>query len=324
MESLSTQTEAGVNPPTADFMPMICFIVCLQVLNTLTTWCCCWLSHLNLLVVSLNSEQTFAADDITNCLWVFSIQFKQYLCHIFNISTWLVAKSLTLVTSLFLLPNLLRLIQSNLIIIMISIYSRDAFSSWWNVVQSPKIELFPNAPSWEKNVWPWDQLWWISTSTQCICNVTISTTNLLLILLFVYSEYPFICTSLQRPLQAHRHLSLCWQSRKEQPGFDFPTDLPVRGVVPSTQSFGTVTMLAQTQAEHPPPLFPGPWECNTLLTKSHFPFLSNFHTLAPLLRRLVCPMKRGLGWHAFDSFHLLHFSHQSPEYFNFNSLSFST
>lgn len=80
----------------------------------------------------------------------------------------------------------------------------------------------------------------------------------------------------------------------QQPGFDFPTDLPVRGVVPSTQRFGTVTMLAQTQAEQPPPLFPGLWECNTLRTKSHFPFLSNFHTPAPLLLRLACPLKREL------------------------------
>lgn len=81
------------------------------------------------------------------------------------------------------------------------------------------------------------------------------------------------------------------RAAKRQPGFDFPTDLLVRGVVPSTQRFGTVTMLAQTQAEQPPPLFPGLWECNTLRTKSHFPFLSNFHTPAPLLLRLACPLK---------------------------------
>lgn len=123
-------------------------------------------------------------------------------------------------------------------------------------------------------------------------------------------------------LQPGASICLCWQSSKAQPGFDFPTDLPVRGVVPSTQRFGTVTMLAQTQAEQPPPLFPGPWGCNTLLTKSHFPFLSNFHTPAPLLPRLACPLKRGLWWHAHDSLHLLYFSHHSPECFNFNILSF--
>lgn len=89
----------------------------------------------------------------------------------------------------------------------------------------------------------------------------------------------FICKSLQRLLRTH-YLCVSVGRAQEQPGFDFPTDLPVRGVVPSIQCFGTVTMLAQTQAESPPPLFPGPWDCNTLLTKSHFPFLSNIHTPA--------------------------------------------
>lgn len=51
---------------------------------------------------------------------------------------------------------------------------------------------------------------------------------------------------------------------------------------------------------NPHPFFPGSWECNTLLTKSHFPFLSNFHTPVPLLR-LAWPLKMGLGWHAYDS-----------------------
>lgn len=123
-------------------------------------------------------------------------------------------------------------------------------------------------------------------------------------------------------LQPGVSICLCWQSSKEQPGFDFPTDLPVRGVVPSTQRFGTVTMLAQTQVEHPPPLFPGPWQCNTLRTKSHFPFLSNFHTPAPLLPWLACPLKRGLWWQAYDSFHLPYFSHHSLECFNVNSFFF--
>lgn len=138
-------------------------------------------------------------------------------------------------------------------------------------------------------------------------------------LFFLLLRLHVIYTSLQPGVS----ICLCWQSSKEQPGFDFPTDLPVRGVVPSTQRFGTVTMLAQTQAEHPPPLFPGPWQCNTLRTKSHFPFLSNFHTPAPLLPRLACPLKRGLWWQAYDSFHLPYFSHHSLECFNVNSFFFS-
>lgn len=99
--------------------------------------------------------------------------------------------------------------------------------------------------------------------------------------------------------------SAATSSLSEQPGFGFPTDLPVRRVVPPpsprpppcTQCFGTVTMLAGAQAEHPPPLFPGPWECNTLLTKSHFPFLSNFHTRAPSFfpPRAGRPPEKGSG-----------------------------
>lgn len=68
----------------------------------------------------------------------------------------------------------------------------------------------------------------------------------------------------------------------------------------SHKLFGTVTMLAQAQAappHHPPNHthpFPGSWECNTLPTKSHFPFLSNFSHPPPLMGQ-PCPLKRGLG-----------------------------
>lgn len=72
-----------------------------------------------------------------------------------------------------------------------------------------------------------------------------------------------------------------WPSGK--PGFDFPTE----GSPTDREEWSPApSVLAQwlcwhrPKAEHPLPLFPGPWECNTLLTKSHFPFLSNFHTPA--------------------------------------------
>lgn len=102
-----------------------------------------------------------------------------------------------------------------------------------------------------------------------------------------------------------------WPSGK--PGFDFPTD----GSPTDREEWSPApSVLAQwlcwhrPKAEHPLPLFPGPWECNTLLTKSHFPFLSNFHTPAPPLSLpwLACPQKWELGWHAYDSFNLF-FSH---------------
>lgn len=84
----------------------------------------------------------------------------------------------------------------------------------------------------------------------------------------------------------------CWvrlygPSSGAQPGWDFPTDLLVRGVVLGTQRFGTLTMLARgPSGANPPLLFPGRGQCNTSLPESHFPFLSNFHTPTPLSR---CP-----------------------------------
>lgn len=62
-------------------------------------------------------------------------------------------------------------------------------------------------------------------------------------------------------------------------------------------------------ATHPPLLFPGLAECNTSLTKSHFPFLSNFHT--PTTTTPTIPSspdwrdpwkKEELWWHAHDTF----------------------
>ncbi len=155
---------------------------------------------------------------------------------------------------------------------------------------------FPKCQSWEKNLalGLGDQL--CCPRLQPLLYVFVILHFLLLIYYFsgfLFGQSAFHLCKFAEASAGTSCLCLCWRSSKEQPGFDFPTDLPVRGVVPSTQRFGTVTMLAQTQAEHPPPLFPGPWECNTLRTKSHFPFLSNFHTPAPLLPRLACPLKKG-------------------------------
>lgn len=123
-------------------------------------------------------------------------------------------------------------------------------------------------------------------------------------LVFVLPKGQFIYISMQRCLKRLRLFVFDdWRTTTttKKPGFDFPTDLPVWVMVPNTQGFGTVTMLAQTQAEHPPPPFPGSWEFNTLRTKSHFPFLSNFHT--PALRYHP-PMAAGMApWKLKNFFH---------------------
>lgn len=132
--------------------------------------------------------------------------------------------------------------------------------------------------------------------------------------LWFYSRYISGFVNLQRFCRDVVSVSLRTEQLQKKPKKNllliFPTDLPVRAVVPNTQCFGTVTMLAQTQVEHPHPIFPGPWEFNTLPTKSHFPFLWNFHTPAqtPLPLRYHPPMAAGMAaWKLNNFFHHLLF-----------------
>lgn len=71
-----------------------------------------------------------------------------------------------------------------------------------------------------------------------------------------------------------------------------------------------------------PILFPGLAECNTSLTKSHFPFLSNFHTPTPPSSLSLPPptgetpgkKRRNCGDKRMPLFHLLRRSRHSPRH----------
>ena len=129
-------------------------------------------------------------------------------------------------TNLLLLPHLLD--QWNLIIIMIRIYI--IMASTVQDVNSSKM------PQVGKKTWhfasgtscgaPAFNLY--SVHLQCYIFHHLSSTCRTFWLIRVH----FVCTRSQRPLQTDHRSVFVGGAAKKQPGFDFPTDLPVRGVVP--------------------------------------------------------------------------------------------
>ena len=104
----------------------------------------------------------------------------------------------------------------------------------------------------------------------------------------------FVGFGLLRPQQTHHLSSLVfvWRSSGEQPGFSFSHRSAGERSGPQHPALWHSDYVGTgPKPNTPPPLFPGPWECNTLLTKSHFPFLSDFHTP-------VTPPPPPNGWHA--------------------------
>lgn len=113
----------------------------------------------------------------------------------------------------------------------------------------------------------------------------------------VCRQRPLFCLSLLAEQQSTTWLWFSHRSAGERSGPQHPA-LWHSDYVGTDPSWAT-----------PPLLFPGLAECNTSLTKSHFPFLSNFHTPTtpprpphPFLPRLARPLKKGglvvtCAWH---------------------------
>lgn len=113
---------------------------------------------------------------------------------------------------------------------------------------------------------------------QSFSNVTVSTTSLAFRLFRVH----FICTSCAEASADTSPLCLFGAAAKNNLVLIFPQICRWEEWSPAASTLAQWICWHRPNTEHPPPLFPRPWECNTLLTKSHFPFLSNFHTPATL------------------------------------------